>query len=113
MRINIEGNGVSAKNSPEHSPRCIDVSTHLCGRTVESSARHWPARDKTHDDGERAAYISVSVNAKEFSFEAPASERAPESYARNCTEQSTYLDIEDARKLRDALTEALDCADVK
>ena len=107
MRIKVEGNGVSVSNSPEHTPRCMDVSTHLCGRDVETRATFNEAREKTHEDGERDAYIVVGIVAKEFSFEAPESERAPLSYARNATEQSLFLDIEDARALRDALTNAL------
>ncbi len=111
MQINIKNGTVAVHNSPDHTPRCLDISTHLCGRTVESSATHWPARPKDDVDGERAAYISVQVKADEMDFEVPRDEE--DEYRKRSTEQSTYYDIEDARALRDALTIALDCADVK
>lgn len=111
MQIEIKNGTTHVKNSPDHTPRCLDVSTHLCGRDVESSASHWPAREKGHEDGEREAYISFDLKALEADYEVPQDER--DSYRRRSTEQTTFMDVEDARALRDALTIALDCADVK
>ena len=102
----ISNGTTTVKNSPAHSPRCVDVVTHLCERQVEVSASHWP-----QVGDRREAYISVRVSGQERDYEVPSHERG--SYRRLSTEQTTYLDIEDARALRDALTVALDCADVK
>ena len=113
MEIKIANGTTTVKNSPQHTPRCIDVNTHICGRTVESSAYHWPARGKGHADGERAAYISFDVKAYEADHEVPLPERNTELSRKRSTEQTTFLDVEDARALRDALTVVLDCADVK
>jgi hypothetical protein len=111
MEIKISNGSTTAKNSPQHTPRCVDVSTHIIGRNVESSASHWSARDADHADGARGAYITFEVKADEVEYEIPASER--DSFRQRSTEQVTFLDVEDARALRDALTVALDCADVK
>ena len=111
MEISISNGTTTAKNSPKHTPRCVDVNTHIIGRNVESHASHWPARAAGHEDGERAAYITFEVKADEVEYEVPNSER--KSFRQRSTEQVTFLDVEDARALRDALTVALDCADVK
>ena len=111
MNINASNGSTSVSTLPQFTPRCLDVTTHLCGREVESSSTHWPATDETHKHGARDAYITVGVSALERGFEVPEDER--DSFRRKTTDQTMFLDIEDARKLRDALTEALDCADVK
>lgn len=113
MEIQIGNGAVTVRNSPQHTPRCLDITTHLCGRKVESAARHQPARDKNHKDGARAAYIVFDVSADEQDFEVPLVERDTEIFRKRSTDQSTFLDVEDARALRDALTAALDCADIK
>lgn len=110
MEINLRNGAVTVKNSPRHTPRCIDINTHLCGREVESSASFWTAHDKDHKDGERAAYVSVSVVGKELAHEIPWEEN---DMIPRATEQVIYLDVEDARALRDAISAALDCADIK
>jgi len=111
MEIKISNGTTTAKNSPQHTPRCVDVSTHLCGRNVESSASHWVARDAGHADGAREAYITFEVKADEADYEVPRSER--DNFRQRSTEQVTFLDVEAARELRDALSAALDCADIK
>lgn len=111
MKIEIRNGAVTVTNSQEFTPRCIDINTHLCGREVESSASFWAARNKNHENGERAAYVSVNVSGLELDHEIPREER--DSFRRRAIEQVTYLDVEDARALRDALTAALDCADIK
>jgi hypothetical protein len=109
-KFEVANGAVQVKNSPDHTPRCIDVSTHLIGRTVETNARFWSAREE--GDGRQAAiaYVSVSLRADELSFETPQSEADKFTPA---TEQTVFLDVEAARKLRDTLTLALDCADIK
>lgn len=109
-KFDVRNGAVQVKNSPEHTPRCIDVSTHLIGRTVESNARFWAARDKTSDQPARDAYVSVGIRADELSFETP---RSDEGNFTPATEQTVYLEVDDARALRDALNEALDCAAIK
>lgn len=113
MEINFRNGAVTIKNSPEFTPRCIDVNTHLCGREVASSASFWVARDKNHEDGERDAYVSVSVKGNELSHETPRDDSEREYFTPRATEQVIYLDVEDARALRDVLSAALDCADLK
>lgn len=113
METIFRNGAVTVKNSPAFTPRSIDINTHLCGREVESSASFWTARDKNHKDGERAAYVSVSVKGNELSHETPRDESEREYFTPRATEQVTYLEIEDARALRDALSAALACADLK
>lgn len=105
MQINIENGAVSVKNSPNHTPRCLDILTFLCGREVEVTARHWAAREAGHEDGARDAYISVGVKGDENEWEVPKDEE--DSFRRRATEQTIFFDIKDARALRDALTIAL------
>lgn len=112
-KIHVENGSTTVSNSPDHTPRCLDVSTHLTGRNVESTVRHWPGRDKDHEYGEREAYVSIGIEAEELDYEAPPEERAPQSFARRSTEQTIYMDVEDARELHKKLGEALACADVK
>ena len=113
MKIEIENGTVTVRNSPQHTPRCLDITTHLCGRKVASAAHHQPARDKNHKDGKRDAYIVFDVSADERDYEVPPAERDTELFRKRSTNQSTFLSVADARALRDALTAALACADIK
>ena len=103
MKIDIRNHAVSVSNSPDYAPRCLDVNTHLVGREVEVGARYWPARDKSHESGESVEYITVKVHADEHEHEASKDD----SYKHRITEQYLYLDMEDVRALRDALTLAM------
>ncbi len=109
-KFEVANGAVQVKNSPEHTPRCIDISTHLIGRNVETNARFWTAREEGDGRGAAKAYVSVSIRAHELVFETPKSEVDNFTPA---TEQTIFFDVENARALRDALTAALDCADIK
>jgi len=102
MLVNVNNGAVNVSSS-KHTPRCLDINTHFCGRTVKTSATHWPERDKDHKDGKRTAYISVRIHAAEEEWEVPEGE-----ISQNATEQTIFLDIEHARALRDAITAALE-----
>lgn len=109
-KIEISNGAVSVRNS-SFTPRCLDINTHVTDRDVKVSANYWPPRDKSHKDGPRAHYISMKLEADEENFEVPGDET--DEYRRRATEQNTFISVEDARAFRDALTVALDCADIK
>ncbi len=105
------GNGaVTVTSGGSYTPRCVDVSTHLCGRDVETNAKFWASRDKGDGREARDAYVTVSLKGFERDFEIPKSDKDNFTPA---TDQNIFFDVEDARALRDALTAALDCADIK
>lgn len=109
-RFDIQNGAVQIKNSPDHTPRCIDISTHLIGRTVETDARFWSAREEGDGRSAHKAYVSISLRGDELSFETPQEDADKWTPA---TEQTIFFDVEDARKLRDTLSAALACADIK
>lgn len=109
-KFSIRNGAVQVQNSPDHTPRCIDISTHLIGRTVKSKARFWAAREKTSDQIARGAYVSIGIQADEHAHEIP--QRDADAW-NPATEQTVYMSVDDARALRDTISAALDCADIK
>lgn len=104
-------NGAVEAHTYASSPRCVSIDLHLSDREVEANATHSPARGKDHEHGEREAYICLTVKAGERDYEIPKDER--DSCRRSAVEQHTFLDIEQARAIVEALSAAIACAEVK
>ena len=105
MDIQISNGAVTARNS-KHTPRCIDVSSHLTSREIEVQAQFWPVTPKNSE-----SYITLKIEANEMRFEIPENEK--DSFVRRSTEQCTFISIEQAREIHKRIGEAIDCADVK
>lgn len=110
-------NGAVEAHTYASSPRCVSIDLHLSDREVEANATHAPARGKDHEHGEREAYICLTVKAGERDYEIPKNERDSRGFplSRRCSavEQHTFLDIEQARAIVEALSAAIACAEVK
>lgn len=105
LEINIKNGGVRVSNNV-CTPKCLDISVHLRDRALEVKATHWPAHAAEHVDGARDAYISLGVKARENAYESKDS-----AFPSYVMEQDMFFDVEQARAMRDALSEALAEAD--
>jgi hypothetical protein len=105
FRFKVFGFNVSSDGSR------IEVGAHFNGRDTEAGARYHSALDASHKRlGTSEPFISVSIEAKKASYEQTAEEKA-QGYVPVGATVTSFLDVEQARVLRDALTRVLDRAD--
>ena len=104
MKIDIGNGALQVENSPKYTPRAIDAVAHYCDREVEVRARYWEARKASASEPRgRKPYVSVTLCAQELPFEVPVDGRPGRA-----SKTSTFIDVDAARALRDALIAALE-----